>query len=81
MVYIIPPTNNQTKAEKGKFLMMEEMATTDNHPMPMYIAEDTQRGQVIQKILNKVPIIVMVHTVIRRGIPMFFGNAMRQTGV
>ena len=81
MVYIIPPTSNQTNAENGKFLIIEEIATTDNHPIPIYIAEDTQRGQVIQKILNKVPIMVIVHTVIKRGIPIFFGNAMRQTGV
>ena len=78
---MIPPIRSHINAAWERLAIMEEKATTTSQPIPMYSTDDTQCGQVIQHILKTVPIMVMLHTVISRGMPMFLGRTIRHTGV
>ena len=78
---MMPPIRSHRNAAWHKFFMIGENAKTTSQPMLIYSVEDNQCGQVIQQILNMVPTIATIHTVVRRGMPMAFGKTIRQIGV
>ncbi len=78
---MIPPTNSHINAAWDRFFIIEENAKTTSHPMPIYIAEESQWGQLIQQILKMVPTRVIIQTVVSNGIPTDFGKTIRQIGV
>lgn len=77
----MPPSKRSRTPDKRNDSERGEKANTIIHPMAMYNAVESQRGQLNQIILNKMPDNAIAVTIPKRTQPVTPFKVIRQNGV